>query len=228
MTSDVHTLTSIGVIMDGNRRWAAAHHKPSVEGHRAGYKKFTELLQWANEAGVKNVVVYALSTENLNRSKEEVAYLLDLFRDVVREQIKKIGEEEVRVLCVGVKEKLPDDLVALMDELEEKTATYTERTLVIAAPYGGHAELVDAVNTAVSLGEKVNEDRFADLLWTGAVPNLDLLIRTGGEKRISNFLPWQSAYAELFFVDTLWPDFSEEDFRAIVSEYGTRQRRFGK
>lgn len=223
----MNTAPTIGIIMDGNRRWAKQHGLPSIEGHRRGYEKFTEFLSWAKEAEVTHVVAYALSTENLKRSREEVAYLLDLFREVVKERLKKADEEGVRVICAGARDLLSRDLVALIEKLEEKTQRHTQRTLVIAAPYGGRAELVAAANRAIAASVPVDEETFRESLWAGAVPDIDLLIRTGGERRLSNFLPWQSAYAELFFVDTLWPDFSRETFRDIVKEYGERQRRFG-
>lgn len=223
----MNTPTTIGIIMDGNRRFAKAHNLPSYEGHRVGYEKFKDILSWMKDAGIKNAVVYALSTENLKRSEQEVSYLFDLFRTVIRERLEEITREQVRVVFVGDQSLFPEDLKKMASELEAKTALYTEHTLVIAAPYGGRAEIVSAVNRAIEKGAEVTEEEFSTLLWTHGVPDPDLIIRTGGEQRLSNFLPWQSTYAELFFTKTLWPDFTREEFLDILREFGTRERRHG-
>jgi undecaprenyl diphosphate synthase len=223
----MNTPTTIGIIMDGNRRWARAHNLPEYEGHRLGYEKFKDILSWMKDAGIKNAIVYALSTENLKRSEQEVSYLFDLFRTVIRERLEEVAREQVRVVFAGDRSLFPEDLARMASELEAKTAPYTEHTLVIAAPYGGRAEIISAVNYAIEKGTPVTEETFNALLWTHGVPDPDLIIRTGGEQRLSNFLPWQSTYAEFFFTETLWPDFSQEEFLNILREFGTRERRHG-
>lgn len=223
----MNTPTTIGIIMDGNRRFAKAHGLPSYEGHRVGYEKFKDILSWMKDVGVKNAIVYALSTENLKRSEQEVSYLFDLFRTIIRDRMEEAAKEQVRVIFAGDRALFPKDLREMASELEAKTATFTEHTLIIAAPYGGRAEIVSAVNRAIEKGNAITEDEFKSLLWTREVPDPDLIIRTGGEQRLSNFLPWQSTYAELFFTKTLWPDFSKEEFLDILREFGTRERRHG-
>ena len=218
---------SLGVIMDGNRRWAKAQGLSTPDGHKKGYETFTDLLKWSDKLGIKTLAVYALSTENLKRPPEEVSYLFTLFKTALEEQIEEIEKQQVRVVFPGARDRLPKDMQKLFNDLEEKTKHHTRRTLLVLAPYGGRAELVAAVNKAIDKGEKVSEESFANLLNTSALPEVDMIIRTGGEKRLSNFLPWQASYAELFFTDTLWPDFSEEEFLAMVEEYGKRNRRFG-
>lgn len=218
---------SVGIIMDGNRRWARARGLPTFEGHRLGYEKFKDVLEWMKESGIRTVYIYALSTENLKRAEEEVSYLFELFRTVIKTHLKKAAEEGVRIIFAGLREKLPLDLQTMITDFEGETANNTGYTLVVGAPYGGRAEIVTAANRAIKEGAQVTEESFARLLWTHPAPDPDLIIRTGGEKRLSNFLPWQGTYTELFFSDTLWPDFSREEFDAILKEYGTRERRRG-
>lgn len=218
---------SIGVIMDGNRRWARAQGLASYEGHARGYKKLLELLQWARDAGVKHVTVYALSTENLKRSEEEVVYLFDLFRRAVKDIRSRLEELPARVVFAGDRTRLPKDLAEAVAGLESETAHHEDYSLTIAAPYGGRAEIVAATNQAIAQGVPVSEEEFAELLWTSHAPDPDIIIRTGGEQRLSNFLPWQAAYSELFFTDTFWPEFSQEEFQDILKAYGKRNRRYG-
>jgi undecaprenyl diphosphate synthase len=218
----------IGFIMDGNRRFAKKAGVPSVEGHRAGYQKLKEVLTWANEADIKNVIVYALSTENWNRSKEEIGYLMELARIMLRDEIEEIAKEHARVVFAGDLSRFPDDLRKMMVATMQKTAHETKRTLVICASYGGRAEILHAANELLQAGEtNVNEKTFSKYLWTQNVPDPDLIIRTGGEMRLSNFLPWQSTYSELFFTNTLWPDFSRDEFNGILDMFSKRTRRHG-
>ncbi|MBI2618304.1 di-trans,poly-cis-decaprenylcistransferase [Candidatus Kaiserbacteria bacterium] len=218
----------IGVIIDGNRRWAKEKGLPSFEGHRRGYGKVKECAGWAKEVGVKNLIMYTLSTENWNRSKEEVSYLLDLFRTVLKEELDELVKGNTRVIFAGELSRFPKDLQKMMRESEEKTKSRTEQTLVIAASYGGRAEIVHAANALLKKGKSsVSEKDFSQYLWTAGVPDPDLIIRTGGEQRLSNFLPWQSIYSELFFSPTYWPDFSKEEFFKILEDYQKRSRRMG-
>ena len=219
---------SIGIIMDGNRRWAKGKGLPTLEGHRVGYEKLRDVLLWSKEFGVANVMVYAFSTENWNRTKEEVSYLMDLFRHIITEMVTESLKKDTRLIFLGERSRLDTDIIAMMNDAEERTRHCSSLTLGIALSYGGRTEIIDAIrripkDRLVTL----TEEEFAALLWTHEIPDPDLVIRTSGEERLSNFLTWQSAYSELFFVKTLWPDFTREDFKRILDEYAKRQRRFG-
>lgn len=223
------TPASIGIIMDGNRRWARARSLPTSEGHRKGYEKLKDVVAWAKAEGVGTLVVYAFSTENWKRSEEEVGYLMKLLFLAVREIEKEAKEKEIRVRFIGETSKIAPEMADAMRSLERSTATFSSFTLVVALSYGGRAEIVDAVKRIPDEERSsLTEEGFARYLWTSGIPDPDLIIRTGGEERLSNFLPWQSVYSELFFVETLWPDFSREDLRSIIEAYGARERRVGK
>lgn len=219
----------IGFIMDGNRRWARAHNLPAFKGHGEGYKKLQEVMRWAREAGIPHAVAYAFSTENWRRSEEEVGYMLALFRSVLENEIQKMVDERVRVHFVGDRSRFSADLRELMEKAEAETAKAYDITLHLLMSYGGRAEIAAAVNALIKEGAgEATEESFAQKLWTGAMPDPDIVVRTGGEKRLSNFLPWQSVYSELFFSDSFWPDFSKEEFDAILVEFAGRERRNGK
>ena len=219
---------SVGIIMDGNRRWAKGKGMPSLEGHRVGYEKLRDLLLWSKELGVANVIVYAFSTENWNRTKEEVVYLMDLFRHIIKKMTEESLAKDTRMIFLGERSRLEADIIAMIDDAEDRTKHCTTLTLGIAFSYGGRSEILDAIHRIPKdhIGS-VTEEEFSALLWTKDIPDPDLVIRTSGEERLSNFLPWQSAYSELFFVKTLWPDFTREEFKRILDEYARRQRRFG-
>lgn len=214
--------TCVGFIMDGNRRWATEQGLVTLEGHVAGKDKFFEMVKAVSALGIPHAVFYAFSTENWQRSEVEVVYLIDLFS----EALKVI--ESVGVKIIGRRSDFNLDLQKSMAELEEKTCQYTKTTIWIALSYGGRAEIISAVNQAVTLGSSVTEETFNQLLYTAQMPDPDLIIRTGGEVRLSNFLPWQSVYSELFFTDTYWPAFTKDEFQRILAQYGDRQRRRGK
>ncbi|MEK7568863.1 MAG: polyprenyl diphosphate synthase [Patescibacteria group bacterium] len=219
----------VGIIMDGNRRWARAHNLPVFEGHSEGYKKLQEAVRWAREAGIPHVVAYAFSTENWQRTEEEVGYLIKLFRFILDNETKKMIEEKVRVRFVGDRSRFDDDVQKGMERMESATAKDFDITLHIAMSYGGRAEIVSAVNALLAEGKTVvTEDEFSKKLRSYPMPDPDLVIRTGGARRLSNFLPWQTVYSELFFVDAWWPDFSQEEFTKIINEFGERERRMGK
>lgn len=226
---DTRIPESIGIIMDGNRRFAKAKGLPSLEGHRAGYEKMREVISWCKKSGVRNLVVYAFSTENWNRAEEEVSYLMDLFRMVIKTIVDEAKKDDTRVIFLGERTRLPEDVVAQMKWAEVETASFKTFTFGIALSYGGRAEILDAIHRIPkeSVGS-LSEKEFANLLWTKDIPDPDLIIRTSGEQRLSNFLPWQSVYSELYFTDTLWPDFTEEEFLAILAQYSARERRMGK
>lgn len=214
--------------MDGNRRWAKKQGLPTLEGHQVGYDKLQNMLEWAKDAGVKNVIVYALSTENWNRSKEEVSYLMELFRMVLRDKISELEKEDVRIIFAGDLARFPDDIRGMMQDTMERTRERGPYTLVVAASYGGRAEIMHVTRELVREGKtEVTEEDFARHLWTAPVPDPDLIIRTGGEVRLSNFLPWQSVYSELFFTDTYWPDFTKQEFENILQAFSARHRRHG-
>lgn len=221
-------ITCIGIIMDGNRRWAKEHNLLTFEGHRRGYDTLTEATLWARDMGVKHLIAYAFSTENWKRSEEEVGYLMKLFRFVIENEGERLKKEGVRIFFVGDRARFPEDIQKGMVTLEDATKDSARITLSIAVSYGGRTEIVAAACALAGEGKEITEERFAEKLWTAPMPDPDLIIRTGGEHRLSNFLPWQSVYSELFFIDTLWPDFSQKEFHAIIQEYQSRERRFGK
>ncbi len=219
----------IGIILDGNHRFARAHNLPLLEGHRRGFEKVKEVAEWTKDEGISHLMLFVFSTENWNRSKEEVSYLMDLFRHVLADEIEHMQEKGVRVLCIGARERFSPELQALMRQAEERTAGNKELTLALCLSYGGRAEIVGAVNRAIAAGKKeVDEETFARYLWTVGIPDPDLIIRTSGEMRLSGFLPWQGVYSELFFTKTLWPDFTEAEFKSILEEFSRRDRRLGR
>lgn len=229
MDMNENSISCVGVIMDGNRRWAKENGLPAYEGHAEGYKKLKEVVRWVREAGIPHAVVYAFSTENWQRSEQEVGYLMTLFRSILERETKHMLEERVRVRFVGDRSRFSDDVRRLMGDMEAATALAHDITLHLLMSYGGRAEIVAAANAL--LQERVPliiEETFARALGSHPMPDPDLIIRTGGEKRLSNFLSWQSVYSELFFTDTKWPAFTKEEFDAILAEFALRERRRGK
>ena len=218
----------IAIIMDGNGRWAKKRMMPRSAGHKKGMERMIGLMERAFELGVQYITVYALSTENLKRPKEELDGLFDLFRNNFREAFGKVCEKGVRLRALGDVSLLPEDIVQVLRESEKETAKYEGRGINIAVCYGARDEIVHAVNAAVEKGEKVTEESFAQLLYTKDVPDPDLIIRTGKEVRLSNFLLYQAAYAELYFSDKMFPEFSDADLDEAFAEYARRTRRFGK
>lgn len=228
-TSPQTTPRSIGIIMDGNRRWATKNNLPKLEGHRVGYNKLREVQEWCQEVGVKHLIVYAFSTENWNRTKEEVGYLMNLLRTVMDSAVRDAIKNNGRLIFIGERSRLDVDIVRAMEDAEARTQNGSSFTLGIALSYGGRAEIIDAIRRIPE--EKlssISEDEFSRLLWTNQFSDTDLIIRTSGEERLSNFLPWQSVYSELFFTKTLWPDFTKEEFLKILGTFGNRERRLGK
>jgi len=217
----------VGIILDGNRRWAKERGLSTFEGHHAGMETLTKAVRFLGESGVKHLIVYAFSTENWNRKPDEVAYLMDLFRKSIKEQMKKLGEEGARVRIVGQRERFSVDLQQAMADIEKETEKNDHITLWVCLSYGGHAEIIAAAKAAALEGE-ITEESFARHLWTAGMPDPDIIIRTSGEKRLSGFLPWQSVYSELFFIDTYWPAFTKKEFDMILAEFAERERRHGK
>ncbi|OHA79744.1 MAG: di-trans,poly-cis-decaprenylcistransferase [Candidatus Yonathbacteria bacterium RIFCSPHIGHO2_01_FULL_51_10] len=223
-----HILRSIGIIMDGNRRWAKGRGLPAAYGHKSGYETLKEITVTARDAGVQFVTAYAFSTENWMRSKMEVALLIKLLRTVLATELPDLKQEKIAVRFIGQLERFPKSIQEDMARFEKETKDGARITLVIALSYGGRAEIFDAVRQALRAGiAPKDEDALAKFLWTAGVPDPDLIIRTGGEERLSNFLLWQAAYSELFFTKTLWPDFSKREFRAMLRAYAGRERRRG-
>jgi undecaprenyl diphosphate synthase len=217
----------LGFIMDGNRRWAKELGLPTFEGHQKGAEVMRDSVKWVKEAGIPHVVYYAFSTENWKRSKEEVSWLMKLFSEMLEKQFK---EKNIRIRIVGRRKDFDTDLQKQMNELEkysEKNENI-ETTVWIALSYGGRAEIIEATNRAIRNGKEVTEETFAQLLWTADMPDPDIIVRTGGEKRLSNFMTWRSVYSELLFIDTYWPALTKVEFNGILKEYESRERRGGK
>ena len=218
----------IAIIMDGNGRWAKKRMMPRSIGHRYGMERMIGLMEHACEVGVQYITVYALSTENLKRPKEELDALFDLFRNNFKQMMGRVCSRGVRLRALGDVSLLPDDIVQILRESEEETAKYEGHGVNVAVCYGARDEIVHAVNAAVEKGEKVTEESFAKLLYTKDIPDPDLIIRTGKEVRLSNFLLYQAAYAELYFSDKMFPEFSDKDLDKAMISYSKRTRRFGK
>ncbi len=214
--------------MDGNRRFARERDIPKVEGHLLGYAKAIEVLRWCREEGVQYVTLYAFSTENWRRSPEEVSYLLELFATKLPE-LSEVQKEGGAVVFIGDVARFGEPLVGVMRSIEAKNPTHPTGTVVVALSYGGRLEIVTAINKLLADGKtEVSEEDFSKELWTADIPDPELIIRTGGEQRLSNFLPWQSVYSELFFTPTYWPEFSKEEFISILDDFAARERRQGR
>ena len=213
----------VAIITDGNGRWAQQRGLAPIEGHRAGADVVKARLRDAAELGVEELTVYSFSTENWRRSPEEVAGLMQMFGERIDRETPELDEEGVRMRFIGRREGVSDELRAKMDWAERTTAANTRITLFVAFNYGGRAEIVDAARGF----DGTTEEEFAARLYAPEMHDPDLLIRTSGEQRISNYLLWQCAYSEIVFRDELWPDFTREAFVQALAEYGSRQRRFG-
>lgn len=213
--------------MDGNRRWAREQGLPTLEGHRRGFAVFKECVRWARERGIEHLVFYAFSTENWKRTKDEVGYLMGLMETALEGLIEDAPEERARVRVIGQRDDLSPTLREQIETVERETADAPAPTIWVALSYGGRAEILEAVNQAVAAGAPVDEETFEASLQTAELPDPDIIVRTGGEQRLSNFLTWRSVYSELYFTDTYWPEMTERDFDAILSWYAGRHRRFG-
>jgi undecaprenyl diphosphate synthase len=218
---------AVAIVMDGNGRWAAGHGVSVAEGHRAGSRALRPVVETAIDVGVASLAVYAFSTENWTRPGDEVEALMEIFGETIDRELVDLAKEGVRTRFVGRRDRAPDWLRAKLEDLERATASETRLSLWIAFDYGGRAELVEAARRIAEAGAEIDEDSFGQYLYAPEMPDPDLVIRTSGELRVSNFLLWQSAYAEFAFVDTLWPDFGPEEFRAAIEDYASRRRRFG-
>jgi undecaprenyl diphosphate synthase len=225
----------VAIIMDGNGRWAEARGLPRSEGHAAGAEPVRTVLKAAHRLGIRYLTLYAFSTENWARSTEEVGNIFTLLGQYIDSETAELLASGVRLMAVGDLRSLPAQTRQALDQAERLTAHNQDLTLSLALSYGSRAELTQAVRelaTKTQTGSldplAINEDIFGQSLWTGRLPDVDLLIRSGGDKRVSNFMLWHLAYAELYFTDTLWPDFSEADFLSAIADFQGRQRRYGR
>ncbi len=224
----------IAIIMDGNGRWAEKKGLPRIEGHRAGEEAIMEAVRASAEWRVKALTLFAFSTENWNRPPEEVLFLINMSRDILQRRLQEFNSLGIRMMHLGLREGLPKDVLEWFDLASEATAGNTRMTLTIAFNYGGRREIFDAALMAareIASGKldenELDEGLMRKFFYIPDLPDIDLLIRTGGEKRLSNFMLWQLAYAELYFTDVLWPDFSRSDLESAIEEFRRRERKFG-
>jgi undecaprenyl diphosphate synthase len=232
MKPEQNKIKCVGIIMDGNRRWAKQNGKISLEGHKEGYKKLKESLEWIKESGINEAIVYAFSTENWKRTEEEVGALMKLLTYALSNEIDSLLKKGVKLKFAGDLTMFPDNFRSMLDNATKVTQNNGPLTLTVALSYGGRAEILDAIKKIAKLPEdeieNITEDSIEKYFWTCGMSDPDLIIRTGGECRMSNFLPYQSVYSELFFTKTLWPDFSREEFEAILKDFGERKRNRGR
>lgn len=222
---------------DGNRRWAKERGLPTLEGHKKGYEKLLDFSDWCKNRGVKILTAFGFSTENWNRSEEEINYLMNLLESGLIDNFKKYKNDEkfqkegIRVRVIGQRERLPKSLRKAILEVEETTKNNDKLFLNLGISYGGRWDIANACKNIIKEGidpEKLDEKLFSNYISTAGLPDPDLVIRAGGEKRMSNFVLWQAAYAELYFCPKFWPDFTEQDLDEAIEEYDRRQRRYGK
>ncbi|HLY93483.1 MAG TPA: polyprenyl diphosphate synthase [Gaiellaceae bacterium] len=218
---------AVAIIMDGNGRWASGHGVSVAEGHRAGSRALRPVVETAIDLGIESLAVYAFSTENWSRSPDEVEALMEIFGETIDRELPDLAKQGVRTRFVGRRDRAPGWLQEKMAGLERATAGEARLSLWIAFDYGGRAEIVEAARRIAADGGAVDEETFGGYLYAPEMPDPDLVIRTSGELRVSNFLLWQSAYAEFVFVDTLWPDFGPAELRSAMEDYAQRRRRFG-
>ncbi|MFN2470296.1 MAG: polyprenyl diphosphate synthase [Gaiellaceae bacterium] len=227
---DAESPRAVAIIVDGNARWARARGLTIAEGHRAGTRAVRRTVEAAIDFGLESLAFYAFSTENWSRSPDEVRDLMEIFGETIERELPELASEGVRTRFIGRRDRAPEDLRDRMESLERETAGNVRLGLWIAFDYGGRGEIVDAARRLVAEGvraDEVDEGSLTSRLYAPAMPDPDLLIRTSGELRISNFLLWQLAYAELYFTERLWPDFSRSDLRRALDAYTRRRRRFG-
>ena len=228
-------LKHIAIIMDGNRRWAKKHKLPSTSGHNAGVKAFKNIVQAFGELGIKYLTVYAFSTENWGRKKDEVDFLMFLLGETIKKELDELHRNNVKLRIIGDLDPLNKELKKILNHSMEKTSDNTGLNLQVAINYGARDEIVNAVKKISEdikagklSGEDINSDLISDYLYTSNIPDPDLLIRTGGDQRLSNYLLWQLAYTEIYVTNALWPDFSRSDLASSIYEFEKRERRFGK
>jgi len=233
-TKELNVPTHVAIIMDGNGRWAQARNLPRTAGHKKGVDAVRAVVETAAEIGVSYLTLFGFSTENWKRPTGEVNDLMGLLRLYLKKEVSSLAKNGISLKIIGDRQSLPDDVCTLIEESEAKTAGGSRLTLVIALSYGGRADIAEAVRRlakGVAQGEvdpaSISEEMISSNLYTANMPDPDLVIRTSGEQRISNFLLWQSAYSEFLFEDTLWPDFGRDAFLKALDDYNLRERRFG-
>lgn len=220
----------VGYIVDGNRRWARQHGLPAYEGHLAGYNTLKDVVRETFNQGVRYISAYTFSTENWRRDTEEVNHIMRLIHKLITSDLKEFMENNKKVVFLGIREGLSKKILADIDKAEEATKDNDGGTLALCFNYGGYREIADAAKKCIEddlKPEQITEEAIAERLYHPEIPPVDIVVRSSGEQRISNFMLWRSAYSELLFIDKLWPDMKKEDVRAVIEEYGRRQRRFG-
>lgn len=227
--------THLGFIVDGNRRWAKEHGLPSSEGHRRGYEVLKKIAYVCKDRGIEYMSAYIFSSENWGRSADEVGYLMKLFLFAFRHDMRKFIDDGFRIVFLGRRDRVSQEILDIMDEAETESAGNSDATLAIHFNYGGHAEIIDAARhlaADVQSGRadlaEMTDDKFRQYLYHPEVPDMDMMVRTSGEQRVSGFALWRIAYSELMFLDKKWPDMTEADIDTIIAEYSHRNRRFGK
>ena len=233
---DIRLIPShIAIIMDGNGRWAEERRRPRLAGHKAGVDSVRAVVETAREIGVRYLTLYAFSTENWQRPRAEVKGLMALLRTYLESELRTMLKNDIRLFCIGQRERLPADVLSVLEQVMQETKHCREMTLNLALSYGGRNEMMRAVRKMAHKcvagqidPDTLSEEMLGEYLDTAGQPDPDLLIRTGGEHRLSNFLLWQVSYAELYFTETKWPDFRKAQLLEAVATYGRRQRRFGK
>ncbi len=220
----------LAIIPDGNRRWARKNGVPTFEGHKRGIENFKKITSFCKKKGIKILTFFTFSTENWKRPKAEINYLMRLFKETINSSIEKLHKEGVRLKVIGERKGLPKEVIKAIERAEGLTKNNKEALLNLALNYGGRREIISAIEKIIKENKnyKITENVFERYLWTKDLPDPDLIIRTGGEKRISNFLIWQMAYSELYFSKKFWPDFTTKDLSRILKDYQKRERRFGK
>ncbi len=220
----------VGVIMDGNGRWASLRGLPRVEGHKRGAERAKDVIEAALEIGIEVLTLYAFSMENWQRPRQEVSTLMELLKLYLSKELLELLHKGISFRVIGDRSRLPEEVQKVIEEAEKYTSSASRLTLVTALSYGGRDEILRAIRKIIKQGlrpEELNEEVFESALDTAGLPPVDLIIRTSGEKRLSNFLLWQGAYSELYFTETLWPDFTKEEFLYAIQDYQRRERRFG-
>lgn len=230
MSEEVVIPNHIGYIVDGNRRWAKKHGLPSYEGHLAGYNAVHEVVEATFSAGVKFVTAYIFSTENWKRSEDEVSRLMKLILRTLTTDLPIFKKNNIKLVVIGSRSGLSDTIIKAINNAEAATADNTAGTLVLCFNYGGQLEIVDAVKKIIDLevsADKVDVDMVTNNLYEPTIPPIDLVVRTSGEQRLSNFMLWRAAYSEIIFMDKFWPDMTKDDVTYVISEFSRRSRRFG-
>jgi undecaprenyl diphosphate synthase len=220
----------VGYILDGNRRWARQHSLPEYDGHLAGYNALIDVIEASIEQGIEYVSIYAFSTENWQRDKKEVSHLMRLVMHAVTSDLKQFVKNGIRLRVLGHREGLSEKLIEAIEKAEEATKLLNKGTVLVCFNYGGQREIVDAVRKCIEDGlsaKEITEDAIARRLYAPDVPPVDMVVRTSGEQRLSNFMLWRASYSEFYFLKKYWPDMTKDDVADIIEEYNRRQRRFG-